>query len=162
MLAAALILTLAAFASADEEEYASPTDFVLAQIAAISADDAPCPWSEETKIDSVIELHDMQKKPNGYVYKLKTGQADCGFIQINDIDGTYSIYCYAYGGNSEVEEMAKYSGIDLDECECIYFVGCFSYMIEGGNGEFVAINACAPVDLSVEELTEIEEAIQAK
>lgn len=62
MLAAALILTLAAFASADEEEYASPTDFVLAQIAAISADDAPCPWSEETKIDSVIELHDMQKK----------------------------------------------------------------------------------------------------
>lgn len=58
--------------------------------------------------------------------------------------------------------MAKYSGIDLDECECIYFVGCFSYMIEGGNGEFVAINACAPVDLSVEELTEIEEAIQAK
>lgn len=52
----------------------------------------------------------MQREPNGYIFKLKTGTNDCGYIQIHDYDGIYALYGYAYCGESEVQDMAEHWG----------------------------------------------------
>ena len=93
ILALTLSLGITAFAAGIQEDPCLPTDFALEQVAIIDANDAACPWSDETVIDSTITLYNMEQIPDGYVFKLKTGSADSGFIQIHDISGTYSLYC---------------------------------------------------------------------
>ena len=156
ILALTLSLGITAFAAGIQEDPCLPTDFALEQVAIIDANDAACPWSDETVIDSTITLYNMEQIPNGYVFKLKTGSADSGFIQIHDISGKYSLYCYAYDGDSEVECMADYWGTDLSDDTYIYFLGSFKYLIDDADGKYLdlATNSC--VEYSQSELATIE------
>lgn len=151
-----LSLGVPAFAADAQEVPALPSDFALEQVAVIDANDATCPWSNETVIDSTITLYNMDQTPNGYVFKLKTGADESGFIQIHDIDGTYSLYCYAYEGDSEVECMADYWEIDLSENTYIYFLGSFKYLIDGVDGEYLDLATNSYVEYSENELATIE------
>lgn len=66
----------------------------------------------------------MQREPNGYIFKLKTGKNDCGYIQIHDYDGIYALYGYAYCGESEVQDMAEYWGDGLERSKIHLFPEC--------------------------------------
>ena len=158
ILALILSLGITAFATDIQEDFRLPTDFALEQVAIVDANDVTCPWSNETEIDSTITLYNMERIPNGYVLKLKTGAVDSGFIQIHYIDGTYSLYCYSYDSDSEVECMADYWGIDLSDDTYIYFLGSFKYLIDDTDGEYLdlATNSC--VEYSQSELAAIENA----
>lgn len=150
-----LSLGVTAFAAGVQEDFGLPTDFALEQVGIIDANDAACPWSDETVIDSTITLYNMEQMPNGYVFKLKTGSTDSGFIQIHDISGTYSLYCYAYEGDSEVECMADYWGTVLDDITYIYFLGSFKYLIDGVGGEYLDLATNSYVEYSQTELATI-------
>lgn len=134
-----------------------PTDFALEQVTVIDANDAECPWSDETVIASTITLYNMEQKPNGYVFKLKTGVVESGFIQIHVIDGAYSLYCYAYEGDSEIECMMEYWQIDLNKISHVYFVGSFKYLIGSDDGKYLDVSSNSYVDYSQNELKNIEE-----
>lgn len=82
-----LSLSIPAFAAPLQEASAIPSDFALEQIAVIDANDTDCPWSKETTIDTTIKLYNLDQTPNGYVFKLKTGNVESGFIQIHNING---------------------------------------------------------------------------
>ena len=139
-----------------------PTDFALEQIAAINANDVECPWSDETVIDSIITLYNMEQKPNGYVFKLKTGVVESGFVQIHIIDGSYSLYCYAYEGDSEVECMMDYWKIGLNKNSYIYFIGSFKYLIRSSDGKYLDVSSNSYVEYSQKELNAIEKAYASR
>lgn len=151
-----LSLGVPAFAAGPQETPALPSAFALSQVAVIDANDVTCPWSNETVIDSTITLYNMDQTPNGYVFKLKTGTAESGFIQIHDIDGAYSLYCYAYEGDSEVECMVDYWETDLSENTYIYFLGSFKYLIDGVDGKYLDLATNSYVEYTENELATIE------
>lgn len=155
----ALVLQLGVCANATgiQDEPRSPTEFALDQVAAVIAEDASCPWTSETVIDSTTVLYNMQREPNGYIFKLKTGTNDCGYIQIHDYDGVYALYGYAYCGGSEVQDMAEYWGIDLKEVKYIYFLSAYNYLFEGEKGEYIDASSNTPCELSYNELTTFEQ-----
>ena len=82
-----LSLSIPAFAAPCRKPLQYPPDFALEQIAVIDANDTDCPWSKETTIDTTITLYNLDQTPNGYVFKLKTGNVESGFIQIHNING---------------------------------------------------------------------------
>ena len=151
-----LSLSISSFAMTLQESFTSFYDFALEQIAVIDGNDPNCPWSNETTIDSTIILYNMDQTPNGYIFKLKTGIIESGFIQIHDIDGAYSLYCYAYEGDSEVECMLNYWGTDLDENTHIYFLGSFKYLIDSENGGYLDLSSNCIIERSKDELVTIE------
>lgn len=154
-----LALQLGVYANATgiQDEPRSPTEFALDQVAAVITEDISCPWTSETTIDSITVLYNMQREPNGYIFKLKTGINDCGYIQIQDYDGVYALYGYAYCGGSEVQDMAEYWGIDLKEVKYIYFLSAYNYLFEGENGEYINASSNTPCELSYNELTTFEQ-----
>lgn len=162
ILALTLSLSMTAFAAGTQEEPCLPTDFVLEQVAIIDANDAACPWSNETVIDSTITLYNMEQLPNGYIFKLKTGSANSGFIQIHAVSGAYSLYCYAYDGDSEVECMADFWGTDLNDDTYIYFLGSFKYLIDGADGEYLDLASNSCIEYSQSELATMESGYAAR
>ncbi|MBO5333316.1 MAG: C39 family peptidase [Clostridia bacterium] len=151
-----------AFAFDSDNATISPTDFALKQVAVIGESDAECPWSEKTVIDSTITLYNMEQKPNGFVFKLKTGATESGFIQIHVVDDACSLYCYAYEGNSEIECMTEYWKIDLNKTSHIYFIGSFKYLIGGDDGRYLDVSTNSYVDYSRNELKTIEKAYASR
>lgn len=145
-----------AFAFDSDNATISPSDFALEQVAVIDVNDVECPWSDKTVIDSTITLYNMEQKPNGYIFKLKTGVTESGFIQIHVIDGTYSLYCYAYEGDSEVECMMEYWKMDLNKISHIYFLGSFKYLIGSDDGKYLDVSSNSYVEYSRNELNTIE------
>lgn len=139
VLSVILILSnnLATYAMEETKDNYSPEEFVLEQIAIIGRNDVSCPWSEETEIVDKIVLFDLQHIPNGYVFKLETDDVESGFIQVHDTSGIYSVYCYAFEGDSEVECMMNYWNINEDSIPYIYFLGSFQYLIDGNEGEYI-------------------------
>ena len=119
-----LQLGVCANATGIQDEPRSPTEFALDQVADVIAEDASCPWTSETVIDSTTVLYNMQREPNGYIFKLKTGTNDCRYIQIHDYDGIYALYGYAYCGESEVQDMAEHWGDGLERSKIHLFPEC--------------------------------------
>ncbi len=126
----------------------SPANFVFEQISAIASTIPNCPWNESTTISTTTTLFNLDGIPNGYIFNLLTDDAESGFIQIHDIDGSYSIYCYAFDGHSEVDSMANYWGYDLSDTE-IYFLGSFKYAIATDSG-YLNLASNAPIDIGDE------------
>lgn len=133
----------------------SPSSFVLQQISFIASSDPSCPWDSNTTISSLTPLYSLDGSINGYVAYLSTDGAESGFAQIHASDDLFSIYCYAYEGHSEIDNMAEYWGLDLSE-EQIYFLGSFKYLISTDEGFLdIASNSLLDVELSTLQSEEI-------
>ena len=112
-----LQLGVCANATGIQDEPRSPTEFALDQVADVIAEDASCPWTSETVIDSTTLLYNMQREPNGYIFKLKTGtkkkrlQKDFGIAMTEEFE-------------SEVQDMAEYWGDGLERSKIHLFPEC--------------------------------------
>ena len=126
-----IALCVPSFATEKDENKVAPENFVVGQISTIDWNDPTCPWNDRTAIASSITLFDLNNHPNGYVFYLETDGVATGYIQIHAINGTYSLYCYAYEGECEVDCMADYWELDLSD-ERVYFLGSFKYLIHDG------------------------------
>jgi hypothetical protein len=129
-----LCMTISAFASNASTFKATPEGYALDQVSTISHDDPECPWNKSTEITQTTTLYGLDERPNGYIYELATDGIDTGFIQIIKLNfAEYSLYCYAFEGESEVQSMADYWNRNIDR-EKIYFLGSFQYMIQSDDG----------------------------
>lgn len=156
-----IVLTMSLFVptySLDEQKnIEAPIDFALKQISMIDDSDIECPWSDKTEISSTITLYNLERNPNGYIFKLETGNIASGFIQIHSINGTNSIYCYAYEGDSEVECMINHWNLNSTDFTCIYFLGCFKYLIENDE-KYLDLATNSYVEYTQNDLKTIENA----
>ena len=130
-----LQLGVCANATGIQDEPRSPTEIALDQVADVIAEDASCPWTSETVIDSTTVLYNMQREPNGYIFKLKTGTNDCGYIQIHDYDGIYDFTAIPIAEKVRCRIWRSIGGMDLKEVKYIYFLSAYNYLFEGENGE---------------------------
>lgn len=138
----------------------SPEEYIFQQISAIRSNDVTCPWNDETTISAIITLYNLDDIKNGYVFNLSTDGIETGFIQIHCIEDEYSLYCYAFSGNSEVECMADFWGYDLSKTN-IYFLGSFKYLILDKTG-YLDLSTNSLIELDTSTLKTLENSYTAQ
>ena len=119
-----LQLGVCANATGIQDEPRSPTEFALDQVADVIAEDASCPWASETVIDSTTVLYNMQREPNGYIFKLKTGTNDCRYIQIHDYDGIYDFTAIPIAEKVRCRIWRSIGGDGLERSKIYLFSEC--------------------------------------
>lgn len=132
----------------------SPEEYVSQQISAIRSNDATCPWNDGTTISAMMTLYNLDDIPNGYIFNLSTDGIETGFIQIHCIENDYSLYCYAFSGDSEVQCMADFWGYDLSKTN-IYFLGSFKYLILDGT-DYLDLSSNSLIELDDSTLKTLE------
>lgn len=112
--------------------------FAREQIERIAAEpDENNIWSEETSIKSEFVLYDLENVPNSYIYNLVTNGKDTGYIQIDVLDGVYSVHSYSFDGTNEVFHMLQQISqtntpgvLSADTFGKVYYLGQSAYAIE--------------------------------
>ena len=79
----------------------------------------------------------MENVPNSYIYNLVTNGKDTGYIQIDVLDGVYSVHSYSFDGTNEVFHMLQQIGqtntpgvLSADTFGKVYYLGQSAYAIE--------------------------------
>ena len=118
-----------------------PDQYALQQVVQIASLNNPHnKWTTDTTIINEVVLYDFNDYPNGYVYMLSTDAKETGYIQIDVIDGIYSVHSYSFDGTNEVISLINnsaikmpgtYSAAHLSEIDStkIYYGGSMRYAV---------------------------------
>lgn len=145
-----LLFTQIQSVSAAETGFDAADMYVMEQLQTFSdsKDIVGLTWNDKTEIQDRIPLYEPNGEISGYIYHFMTDGMQTGFMQVQEIEGTYTTVNLGFTGDDVLTRLVKENRLTRSQMSDgkIYYCGNYDYFCEIGEENVYSLNDRELVD----------------
>ena len=148
-------LSLSSFAADDELSASMSKVRNLIQYEAEA--DPTCTWDDRTTVADITRLYNLDDQEIGYIFNLKTGQENTGYVLVNTENATPDIFEYGYDDEYYLTDENQFPHLK-DEKLCYLGLRNFVY---GESEQYYAAETGEKLEVSKSELKALSQSLKS-